>query len=255
MIENKVVVVTGGAGLLGKNICSAIAKNGGIPIIADIDLERSSILSSEINGVDKYKSMAVVLDMTSESSIINVIDEVKSKYSKINAVINSAYPRNSNYGRKLKDVTYLDFCENVTSHLGGYFLVSQKFAEYFCSVGEGSIINISSIYGSIAPRFDLYSGTAMTVPIEYVAVKSAIIQLSKYFSQYYKEYGIRVNTVSPGGILQNQPEEFLLRYNARCGVKGMLSPEDIVGTVLFLLSDLSSYINGQNIVVDDGFSL
>jgi NAD(P)-dependent dehydrogenase (short-subunit alcohol dehydrogenase family) len=144
---------------------------------------------------------------------------------------------------------------NVDSHLGGYFLVAQQFCMAFKAQGHGNLINMSSIYGSMAPRFEVYEGTPMTMPVEYAAIKSAVVHLTRYFAQYFKGHGIRVNCLSPGGIRDNQPADFLAAYNARCASKGMLAPEDVVGALLFLLSDESRYINGQNILVDDGFSI
>ena len=140
-------------------------------------------------------------------------------------------------------------------HLGGYFLVAQKFAMYFRAHNGGNIINMASIYGTMAPRFDIYTDTQMTMPVEYAAIKSAVIQLSRYFAQYFKADGVRCNSISPGGIFDHQPEVFRKKYDSYCGVKGMLDPQDLIGTLVFLLSDASQYINGQNIIVDDGFTV
>jgi NAD(P)-dependent dehydrogenase (short-subunit alcohol dehydrogenase family) len=198
---------------------------------------------------------AAELDITCMDSVSALIKNLHQRYGKIDAVVNNAYPRNKNYGRRLEDVTYQDFCENVDSHLGGYFLVAQQFCMAFKAQGHGNLINMSSIYGSMAPRFEVYEGTSMTMPVEYAAIKSAVVQLTRYFAQYFKGHGIRVNCLSPGGILANQPPEFLAAYNAHCASKGMLAPDDVVGTLIFLLSDESRYMTGQNLFVDDGFSI
>jgi NAD(P)-dependent dehydrogenase (short-subunit alcohol dehydrogenase family) len=131
----------------------------------------------------------------------------------------------------------------------------QRFAIFFSEHGGGNIINMSSIYGVMPPRFNLYSKTEMTMPVEYAAIKSAIIHLTKYFAQYFKSHAVRVNCISPGGILSNQPQIFLDAYKAYSGSKGLLDPEDVCGALSFLLSDDSAFVTGQNIVVDDGFSL
>jgi NAD(P)-dependent dehydrogenase (short-subunit alcohol dehydrogenase family) len=143
----------------------------------------------------------------------------------------------------------------VGVHLGGYFLMSQQFGSYFKNQGHGNIINMASIYGVIAPRFEIYDDTSMTMPVEYAAIKSSIIHLTKYLAKHYKGCNVRVNCISPGGILDKQPEPFLAKYGEYALSKGMLDPNDISGTLLYLLSDLSSFVNGQNIVVDDGWSL
>ena len=170
------------------------------------------------------------------------------------AVVDNAYPRNGQYGRKLPDVTYADFCENLNLHLGGYFLSTQQFSEYFRQQNHGHVVNISSIYGLVPPRFDVYEGTTMTMPVEYAAIKSALQHLSLYFMRYYKGTALRFNVISPGGILGNQSDVFLERYNRYAQYRGMLSPDDIAGTLVYLISDLSACVNGQNIVVDDGWS-
>jgi NAD(P)-dependent dehydrogenase (short-subunit alcohol dehydrogenase family) len=167
--------------------------------------------------------------------------------------VNNAYPRNKNYGKHFFDVEYDDFQENLALNLGGYFTTSQQFAQYFKKQNYGNIINISSIYGVVAPKFEIYNRTTMTVPVEYATIKSGLIHLTKYMAKYFKGMNIRVNTLSPGGILDNQDENFVKQYKNVCLNKGMLDKSDLKGTLVYLLSDMSKYVNGQNIVVDDGF--
>ena len=256
LLKDKIVVVTGGAGLLGKEFVRGIMECGGIGIIADVDENKGKEVEREliISGL-RGKCEFVKMDITSKDSIRKVIEYLNRKYGKIDALVNNAYPRNKNYGRKFEDVTYDDFCENVNLHLGGYFLVSQQFAIYFRRQGYGSIVNISSIYGVVPPRFEIYEGTQMTMPVEYACVKSAIIHMTKYMAKYFRGYNIRFNCISPGGIFDQQPKKFLEMYKNYTLNKGILDKADIVGTLIFLLSDLSKYINGQNIIVDDGFCL
>jgi len=256
MPTNKVIVVTGAAGLLGKVICEAIVQNKGIPVIADINKHAGKLFEEELKI--KYETENVLfqkLDITSKESINAVIEAVKIKFGRLDAIVNNAYPRNKNYGRHFFDVEYEDFCENVNLHLGGYFLASQQFSNYFVEQGYGNIINIASIYGVIAPRFEIYENTKMTTPVEYAVIKSAVIHITKYMAKHLKGTGIRVNSISPGGIFDDQPEEFVKAYNSLSMSKGMLDKKDILGTLIFLLSDSSKYINGQNIIVDDGFTL
>jgi NAD(P)-dependent dehydrogenase (short-subunit alcohol dehydrogenase family) len=255
VLKDKLIVITGGAGVIGQSFARAIAENGGLAVVADIDFEAAKRIAGEIEQGCSGRVEAAKLDITSNDSIGALIADLKHRHGRIDAVINNAYPRNKNYGRKLEDVAYADFCENVDLHLGGYFLVAQQFCLAFKEQGGGNVINMSSIYGTMTPRFEVYDGTPMTMPVEYAAIKSAIIQLTRYFAQYFKGTGIRVNCLSPGGILAGQPDDFLKAYNSHCASKGMLEANDLLGALLFLLSDMSSYINGQNIVIDDGFSL
>lgn len=254
-LTGKVAVVTGGAGAIGQHFVRSIAFHGGIAVAADIDLDAATCLAEEMGSNVGGCVEPHYLDITSEASVKALIADLQTRHGRIDAVINNAYPRNQNYGRKLEDVTYIDFCKNVDMHLGGYFLVAQQFCLAFKAQGWGNVVNMSSIYGAMAPRFEIYADTLMTMPVEYAAIKSAVEHLTRYFAQYFKGTGIRVNSLSPGGILASQPEAFLNAYAKHCASKGMLSPQDITGTLLFLLSDNSRYMTGQNICVDDGFSL
>lgn len=255
MLQGKVVVITGGAGLLGQQFCAAVAEKGGIAIVADRDLDAAKQVAGEISAKHPNRAEAEALDITEKTSVIQLIESLKQRHGRIDALVNNAYPRNRNYGRKLEDVTYEDFCDNVNLHLGGYFLSSQKFGLMFKEQGDGNIVNMASIYGLMAPRFELYEGTPMTMPVEYSAIKAGVIQLTRYFAKYFFTSGVRVNTLSPGGILDNQPESFLKAYNEHCGTKGMLHFSDVIGPMMFLLSDASKHITGQNLIIDDGFSL
>ena len=255
MINKKVVVVIGGAGLLGIAFCKAIAKSGSHVVVADINFQDANILAEEINSEFSDLAKAVCLDIMDKASILSLIETIYNDYGRIDSVVNNAYPRNKNYGRKLQDVTFEDFCENVNMHLGGYFLVAQQFCLAFKKQGYGNLINMSSIYGSIAPRFEVYEGTKMTMPVEYAAIKAAVEHLTRYFAQYFKGSGIRVNSLSPGGVAADQPTHFIEAYKKKCGTKGMLDAKDLEGALIFLLADESRFMTGQNLIVDDGFSL
>jgi len=252
----KTIVVTGGAGLLGRELCLAIAAAEGRVVVADVDESKARSCADEINAARTDKrAFGIALDITDSSSIRSAIQVIEESEGKIDALVNSAYPRNREYGRKLEDVTYESFCENVALHLGGYFLASKEFAVYFKSRGGGNIISMSSIYGMVAPRFEIYEGTTMTMPVEYAAIKSGIQNVMRYMAKYYRGCNVRFNCVSPGGIKDQQPASFLTRYAEYSMSKGMLDPKDLTGTLVFLLSDDSRFINGQNIIVDDGWSL
>lgn len=256
MLKDKVIVITGGAGLIGQEFVRAVTEQHGIAIIADINEEVGWQVKEKLS--DELHSAHVDfvrLDMTSKESVIAMIDELHGRYGRVDALVNNAYPRNKNYGRHFFDVEYSDFCENLGLNLGGYFLASQQMARYFQKQGHGNIVNISSIYGVVAPKFEIYDNTKMTMPVEYAAIKSAIVHLTKYMAKYFKGMNIRVNALSPGGIFDHQPAPFLEAYRQQCLNKGMLDKSDLCGTLVYLLSDMSVYLNGQNLIVDDGFSL
>lgn len=254
MLQDKIVVITGGAGLLGRQFCQGVAAAGALVVVADRDAEAAARVAADVMATG-CNAQSSEVDITSRDSVDTLITALRTRHGRIDAVVNNAYPRNRNYGRRIEDVSYVDFCDNLGLHLGGYFLVAQRFALCFREQGHGNIVNLASIYGTMAPRFELYADTPMTMPVEYAAIKSAIIQLTRYFAQYFKADGIRANALSPGGILDGQPQAFLDRYNTHCGVKGMLEAQDVVGSLVYLLSDASKHVTGQNLVVDDGFAL
>jgi NAD(P)-dependent dehydrogenase (short-subunit alcohol dehydrogenase family) len=257
MLKNKIVVITGGAGLIGQEFIRAIIEQNGIAIIADINKDIGKKVTNTLRKELNTKNIKFIkLDITSKKSLQKCIKKLNSRYKRIDAIVNNAYPRNKNFGNRFFDVTYDDFCENINLNLGGYFLTSQQFGKYFKTQGYGNIINISSIYGVVAPDFTFYKDTSMLgVPVEYATIKSSLIHLTKYMAKFFKGMNIKVNTITPGGIFDNQPDIFLDKYNAKCLSKGMLDKSDLKGTLIYLLSDMSEYVNGQNIIVDDGFVL
>lgn len=249
MLTSKTIVIAGGNGLLGKEFVRACKKENARIVVFD---------ASPIDPVLEGESLCdefYQVNVSDKRALHVAIDSTVSKFHKIDAFVNSAYPKNKNYGREFFNVEYGDFTENISMHLGCYFLSTQVFAEFFKKQGHGNIILLSSIYGLLAPRFEIYKGTSMTMPVEYAVIKAGVISLVKYVASYLKGTSIRINCISPGGILDNQPQSFLDAYNNYCTSKGMLEKEDLTGTLLFLLSDMSRYINSQNLIVDDGFSL
>lgn len=252
----KTVFITGGQGLLGAEFTKKVLEEGHNVILADIKPNLSDLLQSELKQYIKNNQVLYCqVDITIENSISDALKKSLGEFGHIDAVVNNAYPRNANFGKDLWEVTYDSFSNNISMNIAGYFLVSKIFGKYFMGLKKGNIINIASIYGVVAPRFDIYNDESFTSPVEYSVIKSSIIHLTKYLAQYFKDQNIRVNAISPGGIFDNHSATFTNKYAKYCLNKGMLDKQDISGTLLFLLSDNSKYINGQNIVVDDGFTL
>ena len=255
ILNNKVIVVTGGAGLLGKAFIKEILTSGGIAILTDIKISLAKDFIDEMKTEYPDSFYASNMDITNKNSIVSLIKNVSDKYGTIDCLVNNAYPKNKNYGKLVEDVSYKDFSDNLAAHVRGYFLTSQQFGILFKKNKGGNIINMGSIYGTLPPRFEIYKNTEMTTPVEYAAIKASVIQMTKYFAQYFKKDKIRVNCLSPGGIRDNQPKSFISTYNSFCSKKGMLNPSDVASTLIFLISDSSTFITGQNIIVDDGFTL
>jgi NAD(P)-dependent dehydrogenase (short-subunit alcohol dehydrogenase family) len=195
------------------------------------------------------------MDITDADSIDRAIANGNKQFGSVDACVNAAYPCTETWGAPFEKLKMEDLHENLKLQLGGAIILSQRLMKHFMSQGHGNFIHISSIQGIAAPKFEHYEGTLMTSPIEYSAIKSGIIAMTRWMAKYHKNKNIRVNCVSPGGILDQQQYSFLEKYRESCTSKGMLDPTDVAGTVLFLLSDQSKYINGQNIIIDDGWTL
>jgi NAD(P)-dependent dehydrogenase (short-subunit alcohol dehydrogenase family) len=253
MLTNKTFLVAGANGLLGTKITIALLDAGANVVATDVEL--SALESMDIDSAMGSRLITLQADIQDSDSICNAIDQATGHFGPLDGAVNSAYPRNKHYGRHFFDVTFDDFSDNLSGHLGGYFIFMQQCAKYATNEGrEFSLVNFSSVYGVMAPRFSIYQGTEMTMPVEYAAIKSAIQHLTRYVTAYTKGTEFRVNCISPGGIADGQNPEFIKGYQAHSNTKGMLDASDILGTVLFLCSDASRYIRGQNIIVDDGFS-
>lgn len=255
-LSGQVIVVTGGAGRLGRTFCRGIAEHGGTAVVADTATDAAEKLAAELREEHGHESaVAQSFDIGRADEIDRAIDELHQRFGRVDAVVNNAYPRNSRYGAKVEDVTYTDFCENLSLHAGGYFITAQRFAAYFGPQGRGNIIFLASIYGIVAPRFEIYAGTPMTMPVEYAVIKAGLLHLTRYLAQYYKPHGIRVNALSPGGVFADQSVEFVRKYSEHSAGGKMLAAADLTGALLYLLSPASARVTGQNLIVDDGWTL
>lgn len=247
--KNKVAVVTGGAGLLGRKIVKGLSDFGAKVYIADIDKKTARSIA------DDLKIKYIYFNIASELSVKKGLKKIIKDCGKIDILINCAYPKTKDWNNKFEDVSFFSWKYNLNSHLGGYFLCCQRTAELMKEQKKGSIINFASIYGIVAPDFNIYKRTKMTMPVAYSVIKAGIIALTKYIASYYSKYNIRANVVSPGGIFNNQPESFVRKYSQKTFSGRMGRPEDIVGSVIYLVSDASSYVTGHNLVVDGGWTV
>ncbi len=252
MINNQVVIITGGLGRLGKAFSRRIVSKGGLVILGDVINDKDK---SFIRELGKENAVYYNGDLTKPELIDELIQIGLKKFGKIDSAVHCAYPVSKQWGRQFEDLQPEYLKTDLFNQLGGAILFSQRIIKYFYEVGYGNLVHISSIQGISAPKFEHYDGTDMVSPIEYSAIKSGIISMTRYLAKYVKGKNIRVNSLSPGGILSGQPDIFQKRYNSSCISKGMLDSADLTGALIFLLSKESKYITGQNIIVDDGWSL
>jgi NAD(P)-dependent dehydrogenase (short-subunit alcohol dehydrogenase family) len=240
-------VVTGGGGLIGSAVCDMLDDYGATVVVADVDAAAGRAVESAAGFVRT--------DVTSETDVRSLIDVTADEYGGIDVLVNAAYPRNDQYGRRYEDVAVDDWRENVDRHLTGCYVPTYYATQEMVDSGGGSVVNFGSIYGVQAPDFTVYEGTEMTSPVEYAAIKGGIINLTRYLASYLGPADVRVNAVSPGGVFDEQDQTFVDAYERRTPLGRMATPEDVAGAVAYLASDAASYVTGQNLVVDGGWTV
>ncbi len=261
-LSGKVALVTGGVGILGKHFCAALADHGATVIVVDLDEKQCSSFAKELTETFAVKALGISCDLTNVQDIKRVIDKVENTIGSIDILHNNAASKSSSLEGFLaptEDYTEKTWREVMAVNADGAFFMAQEVGKRMADRGRGSIIQTASIYGIMAPDQRIYEGSEyMGMPISspavYAASKAAIIGLTKYLAAYWGEKGVRVNTLTPGGVESGQNDTFKSRYSARVPLARMAKSDEMVGALIFLASDASSYITGQNIVVDGGLS-
>jgi NAD(P)-dependent dehydrogenase (short-subunit alcohol dehydrogenase family) len=251
-LKGKNAVVTGGAGLIGREVVRAISQAGARVFIAEVDEARGISLAHEITN-EGFSTEFYKFDITDIRNLEKNIISLAERMERIDVWVNSAYPRTNDYGAKVEDITYESWQKNIDMQLNSYALSSKHVAERM-KVKGGSIINFGSIYGVGGPDFTIYEGTDMKNSMIYAAVKGGIINLSRYLASYYGVFNVRINAICPGGVFDNQDPIFVKNYSKKTPLKRMAKAEEIASVVLFLASDAASYITGATIMVDGGWS-
>ena len=255
LLKDQIVLVTGSAGRIGSEIARQLLKEKSQVILADFSKERLNNLYNELHEIHNQNVCAIHADVSTKSGIEKLIKEALLKKGRIDSAIHSAFPTSKGLGDSLEELKEDNLYQDLNMQLGGAILFSQSIIKHFKQKSYGNLIHISSIQGVAAPKFDHYEGTNMTSPIEYSAIKSGIVAITKWLAKYYHSQGIRINCISPGGILDSQPTKFLENYRMACTNIGMLDPCHVAPSVVFLLSPASAALNGQNLIVDDGWTL
>jgi len=254
-LKGKKAFVTGAAGLIGSEISKAFANAGAETILLDIDNEKGNKLKEEIVNAG-YEAYFENFDVTKLANIDITISDLVMKYKSVDAWVNAAYPKTADWGKSVEDLDIESWRKNVDMHLNSYAWISRQVALIMKELKtKGTIINFGSIYGIQGNDFTVYEKTGINPPMAYSAIKGGIVNLSRYLASYFGPYGIRVNSICPGGIFDNQNKTFVKNYEKKVPLKRMGKPEEIASVVLFLASEAASYINGATIIVDGGWTI
>jgi NAD(P)-dependent dehydrogenase (short-subunit alcohol dehydrogenase family) len=241
-LQDKVILVTGGGGLLGKAFVDDIKSKGGIAINMDITND------------DNMDEGTLKFDLLNDEEIETTLNMVMKQYGRIDGLVNNAYPRTKDWGNRFEDTLPESFSRNVEMQLSRIFAMSQPVLKIMSGQGKGSVVHIASIYGIVGNDFTVYENTEITSPAAYSAIKGGLINFSRYLASYFGKYNVRSNCISPGGIFNHQDSTFVRQYESKVPMKRMGTPQDIAPAVSFLLSDEARYITGQNIAVDGGWT-
>ncbi len=265
-VNDRVVIVTGGAGLLGSEYCRTLAQAGAHPVIADLQGDRAEQLAEEIKAETGTQALGVEVNVADKTSMQRLAQRVMETFRRIDGLVNNAAvdPKFDPEHGQLHTTSFEDYPlelwnEAIKVNVTGMFLCTQAVAPMMLTQGRGSIVNISSTYGLVGPDQRLYESDLPGAPrrfkpVVYSVTKSAVIGLTRYLATYWAGRGIRVNTLVPGGVFHGHDEEFVRRYSERTPLGRMASPSEYNGALLFLLSDASSYMTGASLVMDGGWT-
>ena len=265
-LKDRVAIVTGGAGMLGKEFCRTLAEAGAAVIVAD----KNSEAAIEFGGMlrnSKYHALGVGLDVTNQVSIQQMLVKSLKTFGRVDILVNSAaldpkfdaaaLARGGNAGR-FEDYPLEKWNEAVDVNLTGMFLVTQACVQPMLEQGKkGSIINICSTYGLNGPDQRIYrkgDRSQTYKPVYYTVTKAGVLGFTKYLAAYYMGTEMRVNALTPGGIYNNHDETFVTNYSAKTILGRMAKLDEMNGALLFLASEASSYMTGSNVIVDGGWT-
>lgn len=259
-LTGRVAIVTGGAGLLGRCFCAALADHGALVAVIDLDAAVVDAIARDIEKTYGQKCIGVACDITDPNAVKAMADLVERTLGPIEVLHNNAQGLGRNLERYFAPTETYDletWRDIMAVNLDGAFLVAQEIGGRMAARGRGSIIQTASIYGVVGPDQRIYEGSQymgrpINTPAVYSASKAGLIGLTRYLATYWGHRGVRVNTLTPGGVSSGQNETFDRRYSARVPMGRMAKVDDIVGALVFLASDASNYVNGQNMIVDGG---
>tara|TARA_Y100001980_G_C14556714_1_gene349577 strand:+ start:21234 stop:22028 length:795 start_codon:yes stop_codon:yes gene_type:complete len=254
-LEGKNAYITGGLGLIGREISIALALSGAKTIVLDIkkkiDIHDYLDLRLKQNNNLCYE----YLDVSDLKDIDKKINTLVANHGTPDIWINNAYPKTQDWGNSIEQLSLESFRKNVDMHMNSYSWISRQICFMMKTNKRGSLINIGSIYGFLGNDLSIYEDTGINVSMTYATIKGGIINLTRHLASFFGEYNIRVNNICPGGVFDNQNDVFVKQYSKKTPLRRMASPIDIAPAVVFIASDAASYITGSTIVIDGGWSI
>jgi NAD(P)-dependent dehydrogenase (short-subunit alcohol dehydrogenase family) len=262
-LQGRVAIVTGGAGILGRHFCAGLAESGAKVAVVDLQEDKAKELAEELKGRYGVAAMGISCDVSDPQSVGDMVKQAISEFGQVNILHNNAAGKSDDleaFFAPFEEYSLAQWQQIMAVNLDGMFLVAQAVGKQMIAQGlGGTIIQTASIYGIMAPDHRIYEGSfylnrQINTPAVYTASKAAVVGLTKHLATYWADKGIRVNTLTPGGIASGQNDEFNHRYSNRIPMNRMANAHEMVGALLYLASDASSYVTGENVIVDGGLN-
>lgn len=265
-LKDRVAIITGGTGLLGRHHGRAIASAGGTPVLLDLNESKAKEEAEKISQEFNVPALGMAVDITSLDALVDASNIIMDNFNRVDILINNAANNPKVETNSKKEFSRLEnfpidiWNADIAVGLTGAFLCSRVFGSIMAKEKKGTILNIASDLAVNAPDQRLYrkDGVAKenqpVKPVTYSVVKAGLVGLTRYLATYWAEDGVRVNSISPGGVYAGQPEEFVAKLSKLIPMGRMANEDEYEAAVLFLCSDASSYMTGQNILIDGGRS-
>lgn len=254
-LDDDIAVVNGGAGRIGRTIAAAYCDSGAKTVILDLDIDAAEKEASQIAQSTGGQCIAIQADSTDEASMKAAAETIKKQLGSASILVNATQYRGSGfYGSDPVEHPLDAFKQVLDVNLTGVLLACQVFGAQMMESKRGSIINLSSTYGVVSADPRIYGDSGVNSPVSYAASKSGVLNLTRYLAVHWREKGIRVNCLVPGGVFDNQGDDFVEHYTARTPLGRMADADEYQGAALFMASKASSYMTGAVVTVDGGWT-
>jgi NAD(P)-dependent dehydrogenase (short-subunit alcohol dehydrogenase family) len=262
-LNGKTAIVTGAVGILGQHFCRGLAEFGAQVVVVDLDPDRCAVFAAELEREYAQAAVGIACDVSDPSSVADMVEQVVNRFGSIHVLHNNAASKSADldaFFASTEEYSLREWRRIMSVNVDGMFLVAQAVGGQMQKQGTGgSIIQTASIYGLVSSDKRIYEGSfylgrQISNPAVYSTSKAAVVGLTRYLAANWADSGIRVNALVPAGVESGQNDTFKSRYSARVPLARMAQPEEMVGALLYLASDASSYVTGHCLVVDGGLS-
>lgn len=254
-LEGKVVIITGACGLIGRAFSVAAAQFGAHVVVADIELSNPKEFATKLQEKYGQKMLGLAINVSKKSDIVSLKDTVLKEFGTIDGLVNGHQNKSHLIFEAFEDVSEENWDTVVDVNLKGTFLMCQVIGSWLAENKKGSIVNIPSTYSVVAPNQNLYKGTNMGCPAAYSASKGGVEALSNYLSSYWASKKVRVNMITPHGVWNNHEDKFEENFAQFTPMERMSYNHEVASALIYLLSDASSYVTGDNMLVEGGWTV